>query len=350
MESKTIIKDQGFLPDFCEATTVFMLALLTELFALILTLVATNGSGFWENLALISLFTQWVALLSAAILCLFRKWLNSREVAVNAAISFGILMGLLLLISLLIVFFGDYVGLFDRGGRAQIQYFLVRNIAIGSLVFAVVLRYFYIQHQWRLNIQAQGHAQIQALKARIRPHFLFNSMNTIASLIHIDSAKAEKAVEDLSDLFRVSLREQTQHTLADEIALTHSYIDIEQLRLGERLQAEWLIGEIPEEMEIPALCLQPLVENAIYHGIEPIPQGGIIKIQAQIENNRLCLSVSNPISTHSQMKNHNSNHMAQENIRTRLALTYGDAAVFEIEAEQELYRVSLRIPIERPEI
>ena len=349
MDSRTITKDQGFLPNFCDTTTVFMLALLTELFALVLALVGSYDN-FWEDLALVSLFTQWIALLSAALLCLLRNWLNRLHIMLIAMTCFGIMFGVTLVVSLLTVVFGPLVGMYSGENSAQIQFFLVRNLAIGSVVFAVILRYFYIQHQWRLNMQAQSHAQIQALKARIRPHFLFNSMNTIASLIHIDSARAEKAVEDLSDLFRASLKDQTRHTLADEIALTRSYLDIEQLRLGERLQADWQLGDIPEEMEIPALCLQPLVENAIYHGIEPIPEGGIIKIRAQIENNRLCLSVSNPISTHGPMKNHKSNHMAQENIRTRLSLTYGDEAQFEIREEQELYTVSLRIPIENPEL
>ena len=211
----------------------------------------------------------------------------------------------------------------------------------------VVLRYLYIQAQWKINLQAQSHAQIQALKARIRPHFLFNSMNTIASLIQIDANKAEKAVEDLSDMFRASLMEKTSHSLADEIALTRSYLDIETLRLGERLQTQWIENVSDTSIEIPALCLQPLVENAIYHGIEPLEQGGLIKIQVNIENNGLCLSITNPVSGRGRMHANKSNHMAQDNIRKRLSLLYGDKAVFEVKETGDQYKVTLGIPLKQ---
>ena len=174
-------------------------------------------------------------------------------------------------------------------------------------------------------------------------------MNTIASLIHIDADKAEKAVEDLSDMFRASLMEKTLHSLADEIALTRSYLDIETLRLGDRLKTEWLDNSNDSTIEIPTLCLQPLVENAIYHGIEPMEKGGLIQIRVNIENNSLCLSVTNPISSKGRMHTNKSNHMAQDNIRKRLSLLYGDKAVFEVEETGDQYRVTLRIPLKHHE-
>jgi len=350
MDTNTIIKDRGFLPNFCDVTVVFMLCLLVELFAIVLAIAPADASGFWDRLALISLFAQWIALVNAAFLCVFRKWLNQLSIALNATISFTIMMSVSLFFSLAVIYFGHSIGLYTFASNDWLIYFLFRNLAISAVIYAVVLRYLYIQHQWIINTQAQSHAQIQALKARIRPHFLFNSMNTIACLISIDAKKAEKAVEDLSDLFRASLREKTSHSLADEIALTRSYVDIEYLRLGDRLHVEWIDENSPKNMEIPTLCLQPIVENAIYHGIEPIPEGGIIKIKTHIENNLLCLSVSNPISAHGGgMTNKKSNHMAQDNIRKRLALTYGDAAAFEINEQQGIYTVSLRIPLKQLE-
>jgi two-component system, LytTR family, sensor histidine kinase AlgZ len=345
MDSTITTKGRGFLPNFCGVTEVFMLILVVELFALVLALVPTTLLGFWDRLALSSIFMQWIALINASLLCSLRKVLNKRTVHINALLSFTIMMTVSLLFSLLIIFFGEEIGYYNTGPDNWAQYFLIRNLAISAVVYAVVLRYFFIQHQWKLNIEAQSYAQIQALKARIRPHFLFNSMNTIASLISIDASKAEKAVEDLSDLFRASLKEDTQHTLNDEITLTRSYVDIEHLRLGDRLKIEWVLEKCPENMEIPALCLQPLVENAIYYGIEPIPDGGNIKIRAHIQNNQLCLSVSNPIHSQSHMIKHKSNHMAQQNIRQRLNLMYGEQAEFKITEEPQLYTVSLLIPI-----
>ena len=215
----------------------------------------------------------WIALVNAALLCNLRCYLNPLDLRVNALLSFSMMMSISLIFSLMIIYYGETFGLYTTEQANWRQYYLFRNLAISAVVYAVLLRYFYIQHQWRLNIEAQSFAQVQALKARIRPHFLFNSMNTIACLIGIDAVKAEKAVEDLSDLFRASLKEETQHTLKDEIALTQSYINIEHLRLGERLQTQWLIEITQDNIEIPALCLQPLVENAIYYGIEPIPEG-----------------------------------------------------------------------------
>jgi len=337
--------NRGFIPNFCDVTVVFMLVLLVELLSLLLALVPSNQQGFWDRLALISLFSQWLALVNASLLCGLKGWLNRQSVPLCTLVSFAFMLLVTLIFSVLVVYFGDAVGLMNTSNQHEMSYFILRNLAISGIIYAVTLRYFYVQHQWRSNLQAQSHAQIQALKARIRPHFLFNSMNTIASLVHIDANKAEKAVEDLSDLFRASLQESTSHTLRDELDLTASYIDIEHLRLDQRLQVEWLLDDAAMEIEVPALCLQPLAENAIYHGIEPLAEGGRIKISAQLENNRLCLEVTNPVSEQNAMSRHKGNHMAQANIKTRLSLMYGNDADFKIKAEPNLYTVSIGIPI-----
>lgn len=337
--------NRGFIPNLCDVSAVFMLILMIELLSLLLALAPAEQAGFWQRLALISFFAQWLGLVNASILCVLKNWLNKQTIAVCATLSFVLMMLVTLVFSTLVVFMSGVFEYSDTANHHAIYYFFMRNLAISSLIYGVVLRYFYVQYQWRSNLQAQSHAQLQALKARIRPHFLFNSMNTIACLIHIDANKAEKAVEDLSDLFRASLQEETIHTLGDELNLTSSYLDIEHLRLDQRLSVNWQIDENAREIEVPSLCLQPLVENAIYHGVEPLPDGGSIKISAQLENNRLCLSVSNPVIGHSAMSRHKGNHMAQDNIKTRLALMYGDEAEFVINAEPDLYAVSIGIPL-----
>jgi len=335
---------RGFIPNFCDVTTVFMLVLLVELLSLLLALAPSGSTGFWDRLALISLFAQWLALMNASLLCAFKNWLNRQRVVLCAVTSFGMMLLVSLLLSGLTIYLSELIGL---GGFAnnESMYFILRNLAISGIIYAVVLRYYYVQYQWRNNLQVQSHAQIQALKARIRPHFLFNSMNTIASLVHIDADLAEKAVEDLSDLFRASLQDKTSHTLRDELDLTASYLDIEHLRLGERLSVMWQLDDAAMDIEVPALCLQPLAENAIYHGIEPVPEGGELKITSQVDNNRLCLSVSNPISGENAMNRHRGNNMAQDNIKTRLSLMYGDEAEFIINAEPHRYTISIGIPI-----
>lgn len=336
--------NRGFIPNFCDVTVVFMLMLLVELLSLLLAMAPSGSAGFWDRLGVISMFAQWLALINASVLCGLKAWLNRQTVIACSAISLTLMLSITLCLSGAVVFFGDYIGIGRLSGQDEV-YFMLRNLAISGIIYAVVLRYFYVQYQWRSNLQAQSHAQIQALKARIRPHFLFNSMNTIACLVHIDADKAEKAVEDLSDLFRASLQEKTSHTLRDELDLTASYLDIEHLRLGERLSAKWQLDEATMDIEVPSFCLQPLVENAIYHGIEPVDDGGRIKISAQLENNRLCLSVSNPVKEQNAMSRHQGNHMAQSNIQTRLNLMYGNEAEFTINAEPDIYTVSIGIPI-----
>lgn len=336
--------NRGFIPNFCGVTVVFMLVLLVELLSVLLAMAPSSSTGFWDRLALISMFAQWLALINASLLCGLKTWLNEQTVAVCSALSLTLMLSITLGLSGVVIYFGDFMGI-GQLTEQDVVYFVVRNLAISGIIYAVVLRYFYVQSQWRSNLQAQSHAQIQALKARIRPHFLFNSMNTIACLVHIDADKAEKAVEDLADLFRASLQEKTSHTLKDELDLTASYLDIEHLRLGERLSAKWQLDETAMDIEVPSFCIQPLVENAIYHGIEPVTEGGQIKISAQLENNRLCLSVSNPVKEQNAMSRHQGNHMAQSNIQTRLKLMYGDEAEFTIKAEQDMYTVYIGIPI-----
>jgi two-component system sensor histidine kinase AlgZ len=220
-------------------------------------------------------------------------------------------------------------------------------MTISAFIYFLLLRYFYIQHQWRLNLEAQSRAEIQALQARIRPHFLFNSMNTIASLITISPETAETAIEDLADLFRASLSEKIISFLRDEVELTKSYLAIESLRLGDRLQIEWQIDQNLLDAEIPSLTIQPLAENAIYHGIEPIEKGGKILISALQIDSKLMLSVSNPLMSENQSSGFKKgNQMAQNNIKQRLKLVYGNKAEFSINDTKGKYTVSLLIPLD----
>ena len=341
------LSDTGLLPNFCDVNVVFMLILLVELLALVLA-SAPATTNFWDQLAFISMLMLWIGLLNAAVLCPTRRWLNSLPSQTGILFSFVLMMLVSLSFSLLVIAINNRLML-DNLTSPLGDYFLIRIMLISAVIYAVLLRYFYVQQQWKIHIQAHSRAEIQALRARIRPHFLFNSMNTIASLIAFSPEKAEKAVVDLSDLFRASLREQNSNTLNDELELTRSYLDIETLRLGERLNIDWNIDKSLIETEVPALCLQPLVENAIYHGIEPLAEGGIISISAKQTDNKLELSISNPFGS-GTMSSHESNHMAQENIRQRLTLLYGENSSFIIKQDEKTYTIVLQIPLETQSI
>ena len=336
--------DTGLLPDFCDVRVIFMVVLIVQCLAMVLAMaIPSTTEVFWDYLAFISMMMQWIALLNAAVLCLSRRMLNRLSVAMTMLASFAIMMTVTLVFALVLIRLNLWMQL-DAETSPLGEHFLLRILVMGAAIYAVVLRYFYIQQQWKLNLKAQSVAEIQALKARIRPHFLFNSMNTIASLISFMPDKAEKAVEDLADLFRASLKEQNIHTLDDELELTRSYLDIEKLRLGERLEIDWDIDKSLINEEIPALSLQPLAENAIYHGIEPIPDGGNIRISAQRDGEHLRLEVSNPASA-TGSSHSSGNKMAQDNIKQRLRLAYGNDARFYINATKRDYTVTLEIPV-----
>jgi two-component system sensor histidine kinase AlgZ len=336
--------DTGLLPDFCDVRVIFMLVLIVQLLAFVLAMaIPSTTEVFWDYLAFVSMMMQWIALLNAAVLCMSRRFLNRLSGPITMAISFMIMMGVTLIFALVLIRLNLWMRL-DQETSPLGQYFLLRILIMAAAIYAVVLRYFYIQQQWKLNLRAQSKAELQALKARIRPHFLFNSMNTIASLISFMPDKAEKAVEDLADLFRASLKEQNIHTLENEIELTRSYLNIEKLRLGERLHIDWNIDNSLFDAEIPALSMQPLAENAIYHGIEPIPGGGKIRISAQRDGERLKLEVSNPASEAGSTRT-SGNQMAQDNIKQRLRLAYGNDARFYINATKLDYTVTLEIPV-----
>ena len=174
--------------------------------------------------------------------------------------------------------------------------FVLRNLLICAIVSTLLLRYFYVQYQWKRNVQREARARFEVLQARIRPHFLFNSMNTIASLIRSNPELAEHTIMDLADLFRASLKKNSPTvTLAEEIAMAQQYQRIEELRLGDRLKVNWQIDALPADAHMPRLLLQPLLENAIYHGIETQPEGGSVEVHGTRDADILNIEIVNPL-------------------------------------------------------
>jgi two-component system sensor histidine kinase AlgZ len=241
----------------------------------------------------------------------------------------------------------------DSAGAASLfpsehRPFLARNIAISFVVTALALRYFYVTHQWRRNVEMQARARVHALQARIRPHFLFNSMNTIASLTRSNPALAEQAVTDLADLFRANLSEtRNTITLEQELEVARIYQRIEQLRLGDRLQVVWNINDLPMHALVPGLLLQPLLENAIYHGIEPRQEGGAVTVNGELASGLITIVVRNPVGD--RQSERDGNRLALANIRERLALMYGERALVKAGRFDAEYIVTLRFPhVESP--
>lgn len=340
--------ESTFLPDFCSARLVFLAVLSAELLAFILTLASgATGPALWIKLALISLFMQWIALGNVLVLCLSRPKLRRLSPLIAALSCYGLSLLVTLLVSSCAVWLVP-LEIAAFGNRFSLREdFILQNLMISAIVSAVTLRYFYVQHQWKQNIVIEARSRIQALQARIRPHFLFNSMNTIASLTRTNPELAEKTVLDLADLFRASLGHQDQVKLEEELVFTRRYINIEELRLGDRLKIEWRIdANVDSGAKVPALILQPLVENAIYHGIEPLPSGGVVNLSIVQNKGRIVFAITNPLPAHRAYQQRSGNKMAQDNIRQRLKLAYGDNSTMDINKTKDRYTVSFSIPLE----
>jgi two-component system sensor histidine kinase AlgZ len=198
-------------------------------------------------------------------------------------------------------------------------------------------------------VELEAQARIHALQARIRPHFLFNSMNTIAALTRSDAAKAEQAVEDLADLFRASLSDAKQRiTLGDEIEIARVYERMERLRLGDRLRVVWHI-DTPLDVMVPSLLLQPLLENAIYHGIERLPAGGEVQITGKVVASYIQLIIANPVPNPHGVEaardaEHSGNKLALDNIRKRMQLVWPGKARVVVDQTPGYYSVTLTFP------
>ncbi len=168
-----------------------------------------------------------------------------------------------------------------------------RYALLSMLVCAILLLYFRLRA--RMLSRALHEARLQVLRARIRPHFLFNTINAVLGIVRTQPKQAETALEDMADLFRMAMSDARDLVpLSREIKLSKQYIALEQLRMGERLSVEWQMHDVPEKALIPPLLLQPLLENAVYHGIETLPQGGSIKIVLRRSGDELRLTVENP--------------------------------------------------------
>jgi two-component system sensor histidine kinase AlgZ len=222
---------------------------------------------------------------------------------------------------------------------------LWRMLALGVFAVAILLGYFRLFT--RAHSPALAEARLQALQARIRPHFLFNSLNAVLSLIRRDPRRAERALEDLADLFRTLMGDARRFVrLADEIALLERYAEIEQLRLGERLRITWELDSAPSDALLPPLVLQPLLENAVYHGVEPGTGTADVLVHIERRGDRVLARIENPYAEPAPGRDGHraGNRMALENIRERLALFFDAEARMEATRRGERYRVELEMP------
>ncbi len=335
-------------PGFCRGPIVFTTLVAAELVVVILWL-APGGAGSAEGFFAASALAMWLALLNAVLLCKARPWLARLPLPAGALVAWLLPVLAALLAGWTVVKLGDVlVG--PRSGDPHLDgEFILRVAAISAVLSAFLLRYFHVQDLWLRNERAQARAAVDALQARIRPHFLFNSMNSIASLVRHDPETAERAVEDLADLFRAALGAgDGMCLLTEELALCRQYLGIEKLRLAGRLEVHWEVDEALAGMvRVPRLSIQPLVENAIHHGVARLPRGGRIAISLQRRAEGAEIEVLNPAPAPHLGASRGNQH-ALSSIAQRLDFHFGDAARMTRGYQDGYYRCSVRLPIQEP--
>ncbi len=328
------------LPAFCRSDVVLRVLILAQALATLLALVPGVDTEFWPRLGLISLYIHWVTLPLLALLCLFqRRWQHWRA---GVLAWFILLMLVLLSLSVGVV---SYPFLSSAGWivDSTLHGFLLQLALMTLLVGGIALQLATLYLQQRLRLDAQARAELDALQARIRPHFLFNSLNTAAELIHQQPEQAEQALLDLASLFRAALHSDTAISLEEDLQLARRYLALEQLRLQQRLVLDWQVpAELPA-LNIPCLTLQPLLENAVRHGIETRSEPGVISLQLTMSQHALTILLQNPVG---QGQPHaGGNGIALGNIRRRLELMYGDEARLTLAPSDDSYGLKLTLPL-----
>jgi two-component system sensor histidine kinase AlgZ len=314
--------------------TLRILLIINSFLILTAAILANDWLMFVSNITAISAYAQPMLLMSLLVLYLSYPMLNKWDywpglIAITAIVLFTCTLVHAVFVQM---------PLFDQLPS------LPRIWAYALLLTAVTAYYFNLH--LRAYSPAVAEARLQALQARIRPHFLFNSINAVLSLIRSQPKQAETALEDMADLFRVLMADNRELVpLAQEIALCRQYLALEKLRLDERLIIQWQIDDVPPDAMIPPLILQPLLENAVYHGIEPLAQGGVITIQVYCKRDEIHVVLTNPYN--SLHASHQGNKMALKNVKERLTLHYDLEASLKCHQSQDSYQVHILLPHQR---
>ena len=322
------------LPNFRNLGVMLrVLVIVTALTVVAAMLKSSNLSSLLQQWVGIAAVVQPIAILSLLLLGAANSWLHKIEY--RSAVVLIVLAELA--ITLLVLRFGALIfetGMEDAG----------RDVFFAVATTLTLIGYFNLRN--RALSPALSEARLQALQARIRPHFLFNSINAVLSLIRAEPRRAEAALEDMADLFRVLMADNRDLApLENEVELCRQYLALEQLRLGARLQIDWHLDNMPKDALMPPLVLQPLLENAVYHGIEPSIEPGVVSVNIYHVRDQVHMVLRNPYRKDGN--HHAGNKMALGNIRERLALHFDAEASLRTRAGDSEYEVHITIPYVR---
>ncbi len=340
----TLISRSVYPPSFCDWRLALGIMAVTQLSVLLIGLGRFQGLNL-QWLTVTSAYAQSLALTCTITICVARPWIKRLSIRdswfacwiIAVLVTFGV--------SYACAVIGTVLGL--GPGKMQMPAFMAKSLLGVAMVFMAVLRYLFMRSQWQAEMIAQADARVQALQARIQPHFLFNSLNTIASLIAEEPENAERATEDLAELFRGSMRRaDTMIRLSEELELGRRFLDMEQRRLGDRLRVEWNVDELPGHAMVLPLILQPLLENAVLHGIAPNEDGGLVKVYGRGEAANLVITITNPrhVEATGTGSGTAGQGMALRNIRNRLELAFNDCASLITSQNGEQFFAVLTLP------
>lgn len=332
------------LPNFRNLGVTLRILLFVNGLALLQSILqAASWSGVLQQMLQIAALLTPIMLTSLLVFWLVQPWLAKLPywrgaLAVN---------GLVLILTLATYYFGG--SLYQPMGGDE-RYFMVMRYALLSVFTCSTLLIYF---RWRSQVlsRALHEARLQVLRARIRPHFLFNSINAVLAIVRTQPKQAETALEDMADLFRMAMSDGKDLVpLREEMQLSKQYLALEQLRMGERLVVDWNVQNIAPDVLMPPLLLQPLLENAVYHGIEPLLNGGVITITLLHRGDDLHITVENPCTSRRVEAAHAGNKMALQNIRERLELLFDVEARYQVENGKDFYRVDITMPYMREKV
>ena len=326
----------SLLTTLCQTRGVLSALVVGEALALIISFGVSALENFWVVLGQVSLLVQFIVSLSFALLYA----LNGIRAQLSDNIQAGAVIGTLVLVTFMTTLYISYLALFAE--QAPV-WFVIKSCAISALVAALFVQFMAIYNEHAKAHSAYASAQLDALQARIRPHFLFNTLNTIAELAHQDAHAAEESALALASLSRAAMNVGKQSTLNDELQLAQRYIALEQWRFGTRLAVQWSIPDMVHNIAMPCLTLQPLLENAVLHGVEASATGSLIEVEVYLSEQSATVIVSNSVSANSESKR-SHNGIALANIRKRLAILYHGRARLSQHRFDNRYRVKLVIP------
>jgi two-component system sensor histidine kinase AlgZ len=319
--------------DVCHVGVVLRALLFVHACVAVAVLFAARGFAAWMNLLALGASVALPALLMwLVVTCLLKRSL----VPLRPALQWGVVVGL-----------GALSGAFGwslqaMGGLSADGWMPWFAPVLAGAALSAAL-FYWLTLRARARMPADTAARLAELQSRIRPHFLFNTLNTAITLARLDPARTEGLLEDLAELFRVALTESGESvSLAEEVVLAQRYLAIEQIRFGERLQVSWELDPDAGTARVPPLLLQPLVENAVRHGVEPSADGGVIRIRTRVKRAHAVVSIVNTLPREASRP---GNGMALRNVRERLSLMHDVAAQFEVRQDRDVFRVQIVVPL-----